>query len=393
MILRDSLESLRSMNTETAFIYAAELSQEYNLDASILALMLRPEDQMPVDVLISCLKSFINEHFEDFTWKQDYSIQVTSTGLRIFAWEFKNELHSLIMLESMYNELVDLITLKSADVEVDVPTLESRIEALQGNYKERLIYYGILEDDTPIIPIPVVDDINENNARFSSAIWFKEIQKQSILLAGCGGIGSYVAFLLSRMNPASIYLYDDDIVETVNMAGQLYSMSDVGKYKVDAIASSMANFSLYKSIYAVRERFTSETPPLDIMISGFDNMQARKIFFKSWIDHVSSKPKEERKNCLYIDGRLAAEDLQVFCLRGDDITNIVKYKNTQLFSDEEADEALCSYKQTTYMANLIGSFIVNLFTNFVANKIIDGMRELPYMISYSGDTMKFNMEY
>lgn len=393
MILTDSAESLRNMNTATALIYAADLSQEYNLDASILALMLRPEDQMPVDVLVNCLKSFTNEHFEDFTWRQDYSIQVTSTGLRIFAWEFKNELHSLIMLESMYNELVDLITLKSADVEVDVPTLESRIEALQGNYKERLIYYGILEDDTPIIPIPVVDDINENNARFSSAIWFKEIQKQSILLAGCGGIGSYVAFLLSRMNPASIYLYDDDIVETVNMAGQLYSMSDVGKYKVDAIANKMAQYSLYKSIYAVRERFTSETPPLDIMISGFDNMQARKIFFKSWIDHVSSKPKEERKNCLYIDGRLAAEDLQVFCLRGDDITNIVKYKNTQLFSDEEADEALCSYKQTTYMANLIGSFIVNLFTNFVANKIVDGMRELPYIISYSGDTMKFNMEY
>lgn len=393
MILRDSAESLRNMNTATALMYAADLSQEYNLDASILALMLRPEDQMPVDVLVSCLKSFINEHFEDFTWGQDYSIQVTSNGLRIFAWEFKNEMHSLIVTESMYNELVDLITLKSADVEVDMPSFESRIGDLQDSCKERLIYYGLLEDDAPIVPVPTIDDVDENNARFSSAIWFKEIQKQSILLAGCGGIGSYVAFLLSRMCPASIYLYDDDVVETVNMAGQLYSVSDVGKYKVDAMANSMANFSLYKSIYAIRERFTSETPPLDIMISGFDNMQARKIFFKSWIDHVASKPEEERKNCLYIDGRLAAEDLQVFCLRGDDTVNIVKYKNTQLFSDEEADEALCSYKQTTYMANLIGSFIVNLFTNFVANKIIDGMRELPYMVSYSGDTMKFNMEY
>lgn len=188
MILEDSL---LDMSDASINAYAASLSQEHNLDARPLVQMLKIEDQMPIDVLISCLKSFINEHFEDFTWRQDYSIQVTSTGLRIFAWEFKNELHSLIMPEFMYNELVDLITLKSADVEVDVPTLESRIEALQGNYKERLIYYGILEDDTPIIPIPVVDDINENNARFSSAIWFKEIQKQSILLAGCGGIGRF----------------------------------------------------------------------------------------------------------------------------------------------------------------------------------------------------------
>lgn len=390
MILEDSLLDMSDADTN---VYAAGLSQECNLDARLLVQMLKIEDQIPVDVLASCLKSFINEHFEDFTWRQDYSIQVTSTGLRLFVWEYRGEMHSTIINESAYNDLVDLITLKSADVEVDVPTLESRIGALQDVYKERLIYYGILEDDAPIIPVPTIDDVDENNARFSSAIWFKEIQKQNILLAGCGGIGSYVAFLLSRMCPASIYLYDDDTVETVNMAGQLYSVSDVGKYKVDAMANSMANFSLYKSIYAIRERFTSETPPLDIMISGFDNMQARKIFFKSWVDHVASKPEEERKNCLFIDGRLAAEDLQVFCLRGDDTVNIVKYKNTQLFSDEEADEALCSYKQTTYMANLIGSFIVNLFTNFVANKIVDGMRELPYMISYSGDTMKFNMEY
>lgn len=188
MILRDSL---LDMSDASINVYAADLSQEHNLDARFLVQMLKIEDQMPIDVLISCLKSFINERFDDFTWRQDYSIQVTSNGLRIFVWEYKEEMYSTIVNESAYNELVDLITLKSADVEVDLPSLESRIEALQGNYKERLIYYGILEDDTPIIPIPTLDDINENNARFSSAIWFKEIQKQSILLAGCGGIGRF----------------------------------------------------------------------------------------------------------------------------------------------------------------------------------------------------------
>lgn len=188
MILEDSLLDMSDASINT---YAASLSQEHNLDARLLVQMLKIENQMPIDVLISCLKSFINEHFEDFTWRQDYSIQVTSNGLKIFAWEYEEEMHSTIVNESAYNDLVDLITLKSADVEVDVPTLESRIEALQDSYKERLIYYGILEGDASIIPIPVIDDINENNARFSSAVWFKEIQKQSILLAGCGGIGRF----------------------------------------------------------------------------------------------------------------------------------------------------------------------------------------------------------
>lgn len=188
MILRDSL---LDMSDASINVYAANLSQEHNLDARLLVQMLKIDDQMPVDVLVSCLKSFINEHFDDFTWRQDYSIKVTSNGLRIFVWEYKEEMYSTIVYESAYNELVDFITLKSADVEVDLPSLESRIEALQDNYKERLIHYGILEDDTPIIPIPTLDDVNENNARFSSAIWFKEIQKQSILLAGCGGIGRF----------------------------------------------------------------------------------------------------------------------------------------------------------------------------------------------------------
>ena len=235
--------------------------------------------------------------------------------------------------------------------------------------------------------------INESTSRFSSAIWYEAIQKKTIILAGVGGIGSYVGFLLARMKPASLFVYDPDIVETANMSGQLYSREDVGNYKVSALSVMISKYCDYNSIFAISEEFDESNDASDIMICGFDNMVARKVFFNKWLDHVRSKSEAERANCLYIDGRLAAEEFQVLCIRGDDEFNIRRYKREFLFSDTEADVTVCSYKQTTFMANMIASVIVNLFVNFVANQcepLID--RDLPFYTTYSAETMYYKTE-
>lgn len=235
--------------------------------------------------------------------------------------------------------------------------------------------------------------VDEATSRFSSAIWYERIKSKTVLLAGVGGIGSYVGFLLARMRVANIFLYDPDIVETANMSGQLYSTSDVGMYKVDALSRMIGNYANYHSALAISERFTENTQGSDIMICGFDNMAARKLYFDKWKSHVLSKPESDRNECLFIDGRLAAEEFQVLCLRGDDTYNINRYETEYLFSDRDADETICSYKQTTFMANMIASVMVNLFVNFVANQcepLIE--RDLPFYTNYSAETMFFKTE-
>lgn len=235
--------------------------------------------------------------------------------------------------------------------------------------------------------------VDEATSRFSSAIWYENIQKKTVILAGVGGIGSYVGFLLARMKPASMFIYDDDIVEAVNMSGQLYGQSDLGRPKVSALAEMIRNYAGYSSVFAISERFTDESEASDIMICGFDNMTARKLFFNKWLSHVQSKSEEERKNCLFIDGRLAAEEFQVLCIKGDDEYNINRYNNEFLFSDAEADETICSYKQTTFCANMIASYMVNLFVNFCANQcepVID--RDLPFLTTYNAETMYLKTE-
>lgn len=232
--------------------------------------------------------------------------------------------------------------------------------------------------------------VNDATSRFSGTEWYNEIQKQRIILAGCGGIGSWTVLQLARMSPAALCMYDDDVVEQANMSGQLYCRDDIGKAKVDAMVDMATSYTTMRSIYGIKEKFTTTSEAGDIMICGFDSMEARRTFFNAWHDHVLKKPKEERSKCLYLDGRLSIDTLQVFCITGDDAYSAAKYRDEYLFSDSEADATVCSMKQTTYLACMIGSVIVNLFTNWVANLINPIIPyDLPFFTEYDAQNMIF----
>lgn len=235
--------------------------------------------------------------------------------------------------------------------------------------------------------------VDEATTRFSGASWFDEIQKSRVIIAGIGGIGSNVAFQLARMAPANITLYDDDVVERVNMAGQLYSTNDIGQRKVDAIASMISAYTLARQVNAVSSKFTDSTEADDIMICGFDNMVARKTFYNSWKRHLSTKTPETKAKCLFLDGRLSIDTLQIFCIQGDDKVSMDRYETEFLFSDFQAEHTVCSMKQTTYLACMIGSLMVNLFTNFIANSLNPIIPyDLPFFTEYDSPNMLFKTQ-
>ena len=110
------------------------------------------------------------------------------------------------------------------------------------------------------------------------------------------------------------------------------------------------------------------------MITGFDNMKARKLAFKNW------KKLDNRE--IFIDGRLRAAFYEVFVVtkgREDE------YEAT-LFDDSEVQLAPCTYKQTAYFAMLIGARITHLLVNYLTNKYQnDDICELPFRVSEVGD--------
>lgn len=281
----------------------------------------------------------------------------------------------------------------------------TREEVVAANYPEFAEHEGLEEVPTEEMQQEVNNEqvipansnsllISEETSRFSSAIWYDKIREQEIVLAGAGGIGSYVGFLLSRMHPASITIYDDDVVEEGNLSGQLYADNHIGRQKVSALTDIMSRFSRYYSYNGLSRRFTADSPADNIMICGFDNMASRRVFYQSWKAHVMSLPEEERKNCLYIDGRLAAEEFQVLCIQGNNVLHMEKFERDWLFSDEEAEATQCSYKQTSFCANMIASVMVNLFVNFIANKcepLVD--RAIPFFTYYDASQMFFKEEF
>ena len=228
--------------------------------------------------------------------------------------------------------------------------------------------------------------VSEATSRFSSAIWYNAIQDSSIVLAGIGGIGSYVALLLARLSPKRISMYDPDTVEMVNMSGQLHSHNRCGDSKINSIQDIIQTIGYYFRAIGHTHRYNSNCNREDIMICGFDNMEARKIFFNNWIRHIFNHPNPEK--CLYIDGRLSAESYQIFAIRGDDHRAIEEYKTRWLFDDNEAEETICSYKQTSFMAAMIASTMVNIYVNHMANQcnpIIP--RDVPFFTEYTAETM------
>ena len=130
-----------------------------------------------------------------------------------------------------------------------------------------------------------------------------------------------------------------------------------------------------------------------VTLCGFDSMASRKTAFNVWLLGVQKAPQDTRKEWLFIDGRLNAEEFQVFCIQGDDDYAINRYRQEYLFDDSEVEDLACSYKQTSFMANMIASVMVNLLVNFASNRCDPVMpRDLPFKTSYQGDYMVFKTE-
>ncbi len=216
-------------------------------------------------------------------------------------------------------------------------------------------------------------------SRFKDAPWFGKFPY--IILGGAGGIGSWTALALSRVG-ADVYIYDFDRVEEHNMGGQLYRSSDKGLYKTEAINRTIQDYcSNSINTLGIYEEgsMTSE-----IMISAFDNMSARKLMFDAW---VNSNEYDEKKK-LFIDPRMSAETMQIYCLNSKE--RIDKYVK-ELFDDDAVPSEPCSFKSTSHTGMLIGSLITGIICNHVANiSSEDDMREIPYKIEFEFPSLTFN---
>ena len=105
-------------------------------------------------------------------------------------------------------------------------------------------------------------------------------------------------------------------------------------------------------------------------------MEARKNLFETWKQGLDSYLVSP----IFIDARLEAEQLQIFCVTRDKIS---EYEDNYLFSDAEVMAISCTMKQTSHIAAMAASHMVAFFTNHVTNIYErDNVRCYPFYYEY-----------
>lgn len=206
--------------------------------------------------------------------------------------------------------------------------------------------------------------------RVKGAEWFPLLYKKDVMVLGQGGIGSWVSLLLSRIG-CTLHTYDMDLYEEHNMTGQLVGNSSIGKNKAEAMKAVIKEFSPDANVECYEE-YTAASMTGDIMICGFDNMYARKLAFAKWKEHIGKLQDQDEKmakSCFFQDGRLLAEQMQIFNIPGDRADLIEKYEKEHLPNDSEVAEADCTFKQTSHAAAMIASHMVGFLTNWANHSL------------------------
>lgn len=228
--------------------------------------------------------------------------------------------------------------------------------------------------------------INNKTVRFHHAPWYFP-GSIDVIVGGVGGIGSYLSFYLARQE-VNLYLYDYDVIDETNMGGQLYNINQIGKSKTEAIKETIISSCGEESKVEIMGKYTDSSISNNIVFSCFDNMTARKLMFEKWEDLVKQN-NWTNFDAIFIDGRLLAEEGQVFFVTPD---KIEEYRKT-LFNDDEVFPENCNYKSTSHCGAMISSLMISGFNNFIVNsKVKKKIRSVPFSINYQLSILNFEIQ-
>lgn len=145
---------------------------------------------------------------------------------------------------------------------------------------------------------PDIDSIFCRNKSFYQMFSVKEgfnLDKKSILILGCGGIGSHLAWQMCTMGIGEITIVDFDKVEQSNLNRQLFNLDDIGKYKVDALEEKLLktnpNIIVNKKIKNILNETDLKNICLekkyDLIIKSLDSPAE----ISKWLDNICKENK------------------------------------------------------------------------------------------------------
>lgn len=189
--------------------------------------------------------------------------------------------------------------------------------------------------------------------------------KENIHIIGCGAIGSTLAFMLAKLGLTNITLYDEDVVESKNVANQMYRATDIGKQKTEALKDLLIEIN----------------PDIEgsIKLKGFYTNQRLDGYVFLAVDSIDIRRKVVECNkfntsvVAMFDFRMRLEDAQHYAADWSSMKMRDEFFASMDFTEEEAQESTprsaCHETLSIFytITGIVGCGIEN-FVHFVKEK-------------------------
>lgn len=88
---------------------------------------------------------------------------------------------------------------------------------------------------------------------------FARLAGTEVIILGVGAVGSWVATQLCQSGVRHLVLIDNDKVDASNLNRSLYTLPDVGRYKVDALAQRLQSINPHLTVCSLRQVITDSS--------------------------------------------------------------------------------------------------------------------------------------
>jgi len=191
------------------------------------------------------------------------------------------------------------------------------------------------------------------------------LEKITIGIAGCGGLGSNVAVSLARAGVGNLILADFDIVELSNLNRQHFFLQDVGKKKVNALSKYLKKINPEINI----KKYHCEVKPenvkklfgkSDLLIEAFDRAERKHWLIQTWCKAFPHKPV------------ISGNGLSGY--GNTDKLKVTKIGNVYFCGDSESDMAmgLCAPRVA-----IVASMEANVAVEILVNKALESINNSP----------------
>lgn len=113
------------------------------------------------------------------------------------------------------------------------------------------------------------------------------LKSACVAVCGLGGLGSHIAIMLARSGIGRLKLIDFDVVEPSNLNRQAYGISDLGKFKTEALKEQISGINPFIEVKIHTQKIDESNistllNEADIVCEAFDSANAKAMLAQNF---------------------------------------------------------------------------------------------------------------